>query len=152
MAVVSEWSGTGWSKATVTSNFSLASLKITKNGITQPFLEAEILGNGEIWLLRTLNFVLSGRSTQRLQPLKIFVALHVFLVLIISSHDKLWGLPRRVFTLFARYTCPIWILSGGFWSWHLYTFKGSLGGEVLVWQWYCPPFRCHSPHKTFQNS
>ena len=29
---------TGWSKATVTSNFSLASLKITKNGITQPFL------------------------------------------------------------------------------------------------------------------
>ena len=31
---------TGWSKATVTSNFSLASLKITKNGITQPFLES----------------------------------------------------------------------------------------------------------------
>ena len=35
-----------------------------------------------------------------LQPLKIFVALHVFPVLIIFSHDKLWGLPRRVFTLF----------------------------------------------------
>ena len=35
-----------------------------------------------------------------LKPLKIFVALHVFLVLIISSHDELWGLPRRVFTLF----------------------------------------------------
>ena len=31
---------TGWSKATVTSNFSLARLKITKNGITQPFLES----------------------------------------------------------------------------------------------------------------
>ena len=27
------------------------------------------------------------------------MALHVFLVLIISSHDELWGLPRRVFTL-----------------------------------------------------
>ena len=35
-----------------------------------------------------------------LQPLKIFVALHVFLVPIISSHDKHWGLARRVFTLF----------------------------------------------------
>ena len=34
------------------------------------------------------------------QPLKIFVVLHVFLVPIISSHDKLWGLARRVFTLF----------------------------------------------------
>ena len=28
-----------------------------------------------------------------------FVVLHVFLVPIISSHDKLWGLARRVFTL-----------------------------------------------------
>ena len=44
------------------------------------------------------------QTTQRLQPLKIFVALHVFLVLIISSHDKLWGLPRRVFTLFISYS------------------------------------------------
>ena len=26
--------------------------------------------------------------------------LHVFLVPIISSHDKLWGLARRVYTLF----------------------------------------------------
>ena len=31
---------TGWSKVTVTSNFSLASLKITKNVKTQPFLES----------------------------------------------------------------------------------------------------------------
>ena len=31
---------TGWSKATVTSSISLARLKITKNGITQPFLES----------------------------------------------------------------------------------------------------------------
>ena len=31
---------TGWSKVTVTSNFSLASLKITKNVNTQPFLES----------------------------------------------------------------------------------------------------------------
>ena len=31
--------------------------------------------------------------------LKIFVVLHVILVPIISSHDKLWGLARRVFTL-----------------------------------------------------
>merc|ERR1719341_1045461 len=31
-----------------------------------------------------------------------FVVLHVFLVPIISSHDKLWGLARRVFTLFIR--------------------------------------------------
>ena len=30
----------------------------------------------------------------------VFVVLHVFLVPIISSHDKLWGLARRVFTLF----------------------------------------------------
>ena len=28
------------------------------------------------------------------------MVLHVFLVPIISSHDKLWGLARRVFTLF----------------------------------------------------
>ena len=34
------------------------------------------------------------------QPLKIFMMLHVFLVPIISSHVKLWGLARRVFTLF----------------------------------------------------
>ena len=31
---------TGWSKVTVTSNFSLVSLKITTNGKTQPFLES----------------------------------------------------------------------------------------------------------------
>ena len=31
---------TGWSKETVTINFSLANLKITKNGITQSFLES----------------------------------------------------------------------------------------------------------------
>jgi len=30
------------------------------------------------------------------------VVLHVFLVPIISSHDKLWGLARRVFTLFVN--------------------------------------------------
>ena len=36
-----------------------------------------------------------------LQPFKIFVARHVFLVLIISSYDKLWGLPRKMFTLLA---------------------------------------------------
>ena len=29
----------------------------------------------------------------------VFVVFHVFLVPIISSHDKLWGLARRVFTL-----------------------------------------------------
>ena len=39
------------------------------------------------------------RTTTRPQPLNTFVALHVFLVLIIASHDKLWGLARRVFTL-----------------------------------------------------
>ena len=39
------------------------------------------------------------RTTTRPQSLNTFVALHVFMALIIPSHDKLWGLPRRVFTL-----------------------------------------------------
>ena len=41
--------------------------------------------------------------------LEIFVVLHVFLVPIISSHDKLWGLPRRVFTLFEIHCSPCFI-------------------------------------------
>ena len=54
---------TGWSKATVTSNFSLASLKITKNGITQPFLEslyATILIFECLSMVRWQNLCLSG--------------------------------------------------------------------------------------------
>ena len=54
---------TGWSKATVTSNFSLASLKITKNGITQPFLEslyATILIFQCLSMVRWKKFCLSG--------------------------------------------------------------------------------------------
>ena len=35
-----EFLATGWSKETVTSNFSLTDLKITKNGVTQSFLES----------------------------------------------------------------------------------------------------------------
>ena len=34
------WAATGWSKATVTNNISLMSLKIAKNGLTQWFLES----------------------------------------------------------------------------------------------------------------
>ena len=47
-----------------------------------------------------------------------FVVLHVFLVPIISSHDKLWGLARRVFTLLwpkpiKRHRTPFQILRMG---------------------------------------
>ena len=46
-------------------------------------------------------------TTTTVQLLKTFVALHVFLVQIILSHDKLWGLPRRVFTLFQMGLCKM---------------------------------------------
>ena len=39
--------------------------------------------------------------------------------LLILMIEKVFSFGRRYFI------CPIWILSGGFWSWHLYTFKGS---------------------------
>ena len=50
------------------------------------------------------------------------MVLHVFLVPIISSHDKLWGLARRVFTLFGQ-NDPFHIFSH-----HIFCLKGPMIG------------------------
>ena len=61
------------------------------------FLHLKILLNSITYSGTTRPF--GDHNLTTLQPLKIFAVLHVFLVPIISCYDKLWGLPRRVFTL-----------------------------------------------------
>ena len=64
---VFHYKATGWSKKTVTSNFSLTDLKITKNGVTQSFLESlypTIYASSTCFMFKWPKMAQSGPNSQ----------------------------------------------------------------------------------------